>query len=223
MNIDIFLIKLLILFFPGIISLVLIQYLSITRSISNFIFALYSFSLGLINYLLVEFFFFLCKSVRSLYKNLDFPEFNTSLKMWDSFTGKKDNISVVLPEIFYAALAALITGIIISYFIQHKYLLKFFKLKFFNKLQITDKNGDDDIWSHFLNNKTAIYVYIRDIENKLTYYGSIESFSNMNQPREILLTDVSIYELKSGEFMYDVPLLYLPLEHKNFRIELARN
>ncbi len=65
-------------------------------------------------------------------------------------------------------------------------------------------------------------VYIRDLKYNLTYYGKIEFFSDMNQNREIVLSDVSIFHLKDGELLYEISTAYIPISHNEFRIELAK-
>jgi len=48
--------------------------------------------------------------------------------------------------------------------------------KFAQKLLISQKYGDENLYSYYLNAKEIDWVYVRDFERKLTYQGRVISF-----------------------------------------------
>jgi hypothetical protein len=92
-----------------------------------------------------------------------------------------------------------------------------FRFNLINKLAqligATKRFGDTDVW-HFFNNspmdnKNDGYIYIRDHKVDLVYYGYISLYSDSNEERELVLTDVTVYENKSGAECYSLAHMYL--------------
>jgi hypothetical protein len=62
------------------------------------------------------------------------------------------------------------------------------------------------------------FVHVRDFEQRVTYAGFVEVFSESGQLREIVLRDVAVYDFEGAE-MYQVPRLYLAKARENIHIE----
>ena len=52
------------------------------------------------------------------------------------------------------------------------------------------------------------------------YQGMVHTFSDVEDPRELILKDVSVFDNETGDKLYDVDLIYLSFEKKNASIEI---
>ncbi len=114
-------------------------------------------------------------------------------------------------------------GIIYSFIIslEFRYCLLNKIGKFF---RVTARYGDVDVW-HFFNNspmdeKNDGYLYVRDLKTGFTYYGYIQLYSDSEQDRELVISDVSVYKSESGEHCYDLKNLYLSRNRDDITIEV---
>lgn len=108
-----------------------------------------------------------------------------------------------------------VLGIMSAYFYNYKLAFKFGKL-----IKITKHFGEEDVWSFFHSTKDIDYIYLRDNKTGLTYYGYIELFSDSGEKRELVLGDVSVYKTDGGLHLYDVPNVYLSRDEYDISIEL---
>ena len=95
--------------------------------------------------------------------------------------------------------------------------------KVFNKLaqkiNVSSKYGDENLYSYYLNAKEIDWVYVRDIENNLTYQGRIESYAENDHMQEMVLYDVTVFRYQDSVQLYSVPTIYLNKEMGKFIIE----
>jgi len=122
--------------------------------------------------------------------------------------------NIPFKEVAWASLIGILAGIVISGIIQHKLLFKLAQ-----KLKISSKYGDDSLYLHFLNSKEIDEIYVRDLKNKLTYHGIIESYSEQEKEKEIVLRNVTVYRYDDSTKLYDVPRLYLNFNQEEIKIE----
>jgi hypothetical protein len=87
-------------------------------------------------------------------------------------------------------------------------------------LKVTKKYGDEDVWDFTLNSGRAgvDYVHMRDFENKMVYAGWVESFSETDKLRELVLRDAQVFDFDSA-MLYEVPLIYLARLPEKMHIE----
>ena len=211
--------RLLFIFVPGLITILVVRHLSIHKEFTSFYFIIYSFLAGIINFFLAEVIIYLkdylsyqlklnlCPHILHVYTR-------NSLQIWEALFNNKQNIP--LDEVSLISLLAIFTGLFGSAGIQHKWLIRFSR-----KFGITKRFGDDDVWSLFLNSKTTEWVYIRNRKNGLTYFGKIRAFSEPDKAREILIEEVEVYFTDSGEKLYKIPAVYLSNTANELEIELA--
>lgn len=65
------------------------------------------------------------------------------------------------------------------------------------------------MYSYFMNASNITEVYIRDKGKELTYHGVIDSFSETDDFKEIVLRDVHVYNYEDLSVLYDVDKLYI--------------
>jgi hypothetical protein len=130
-----------------------------------------------------------------------------------------DNKKLLQPEIFPEILAAIIISVVGAvltlYFENHKLFTRFVQ-----KIGATKTYGDEDIWDFMFNSSSpdVDFVHFRDFEQRVTYAGIVEVFSESEKLREIVLRDVVVYDFEGME-MYRVPRLYLARARENIHIE----
>jgi hypothetical protein len=91
---------------------------------------------------------------------------------------------------------------------------------FLQKIGATKTYGDEDVWDFTLNSKDASveYVNFRDFSNNIVYAGWVNTFSETEKLRELVLRDVEVYDF-DGKKLFAVPLLYLARSPENIHIE----
>ena len=125
------------------------------------------------------------------------------------------NPTIPLIEVFFASLIAPVVAFFASAIVNLKLLNKFARL-----INVSEKFGDENLFSFFLNSNEVDWVYVRDKEGELTYLGRVVSYSECDSIQEIVLSNVSVYEYKTSEFVYDLSLIYLSKKLGSFVIEV---
>ena len=197
---------LIIILIPGAIAAIIYNKLAIHRKWSSFDFILYASLSGVISYLLLQIFIILkwCIFSHSAKSTYDI------LEVWDIL-----NIEIIpYDEIIYASIFAVLIGCLITFITQNKILYKVAQ-----KIKISNKYGDDNLFNNFLNSPEIEEIYIRDIENQLTYHGILNFFSENDDVFELVLSDVSVYGYSDSQHFYDIERIYLSINKENTKIE----
>lgn len=101
------------------------------------------------------------------------------------------------------------------------WLVRFRILKrFLHAVGATRRYGDEDVWSYTLNSddKRVEYVHMRDLENGFIFAGWVNTFSESEECRELLLSDVIVYD-ETGKEISRPPVLYLARPKGNIWLE----
>ncbi|MDO9340449.1 MAG: hypothetical protein Q7T72_07985 [Bacteroidales bacterium] len=183
--------KIVLLFIPGAITSLIVDQLTIHKEWNAFRFIVNSIVLGVVTYLFVQL-IYLIPCINPNHKTLDF---------WQPTNNTK-----IIPylEILYASIVGVILGFIFTLGIQKKWIFKLARL-----LKVSSKYGDECLYYYFLNAKDLSEVYVRDHEQNLTYHGFIQAFSESNFEREIVLTNVDVYNLSDSTFLYNSDAIFL--------------
>src|SRR6266446_2397782 len=129
-----------------------------------------------------------------------------SLKLFELESDSKKLIHPeIFPEIIAAVIIAIVGGVISLYIENHKLFTRFVQ-----KIGATKTYGDEDVWDFVFNSSSSAvnFVHVRDFEQRVTYAGIVEIFSETGQLREIVLRKVAVYDFEGTE-MYQVPRIYL--------------
>jgi len=139
-----------------------------------------------------------------------------SLKLFELESDSKKLIQPeIFPEIIAAVIIAIVGGVLSLYVENHKLFTRFVQ-----KIGATKTYGDEDVWDFVFNSSSRAvnFVHFRDFEQRVTYAGLVEIFSESGQLREIVLREVAVYDFEGAE-MYRVPRLYLARDRNNIHIE----
>jgi hypothetical protein len=121
----------------------------------------------------------------------------------------------ILPEILWAAAIAIVGGVLSLYVENYKLFTRFVQM-----IGATKVYGDEGVWDFVFNSRSRAvdFVHLRDFEQRVTYAGFVETFSESGQLREIILSEVAVYDFEGTE-MYRVPRLYLARGREDLHIE----
>ena len=117
--------------------------------------------------------------------------------------------------ILIASGVALVAAIVWLYATNYKWLTRFL-----HWIRATKRYGDEDVWDFIFNSGRAEveYLNIRDFDKKITYAGYVESFSESEKQRELVLRDVVAYDF-DGREIFRTPRMYLARKADNIDIE----
>lgn len=194
-------IRLILLILPGAIAVLIIEKLTVHKPWDAFRFVFYSTLMGFITYLTYQVYYFLVVG-------------SDILNFWKAITDNKVPISI--REIFCASLTAIPLGFIVSAAIQYKVINKIA-----NRLKVSSKYGDDNLFYHFLNLNEVQWLWIRDKEQDITYEGFLQYYNETDSLREIVLSEVKVFRSSDSEFIREAPYIYLTFLPDRFIIELA--
>lgn len=78
-------------------------------------------------------------------------------------------------------------------------------------------------YSLLLNAEAIEEIYFRDFANELTFHGIIESFAETETHKELILREVKVYQIETGELLYEVDKIYLCRQVGECTIEVPIN
>jgi len=121
----------------------------------------------------------------------------------------------VLFEVLWAVAIGAVLAVAWLYLARYKLLTRLLQL-----IGATKKYGDEDVWDFTFNSNDAAveYVHFRDLEHRFVYAGWVNSFSESDKLRELVLLDVIVYNF-DGEELYGTPRLYLARSPDAIHIE----
>lgn len=92
--------------------------------------------------------------------------------------------------------------------------------KFLHCIGATRRYGDEDVWSYTLNSDQSHveYVNLRDLKNGFIFAGYVNTYSESEDYRELLLRDVIVYD-EHGTEISSPPYLYLSRPKDDIWIE----
>jgi hypothetical protein len=93
-------------------------------------------------------------------------------------------------------------------------------MKLLHKIGATSRYGDEDVWSFTLNSDQAHveYIHFRDLENGYIFAGWVNTYSESEDHRELLLRDVIVYN-EEGDEISRPPHLYISRPKNNIWME----
>jgi hypothetical protein len=199
MSISDFSLKLLLLFLPGLVSFIVIDNLSTHRETKNIHWFVYSIILGLVSY--------------SLLYMIELKA-GITIAFWSTLVDSEKIIHY--DEIMYSTIIGLVLGILLTFAINHGWFFRFF-----SGLRITQKHGYPDTLSYMLGLYNAQYLTVTDWEKEIRIVGELVAVSeNIDQRDELVLQNCSVYNLDSGEKLYDIPVFYLAQNFDKITIEI---
>lgn len=206
--------KLIIILIPGALASRIIQKITVHKTWSDFQFVVNSILLGVASYVFLQIVYSFILSVEKSYCDNTLSFERKSLKVWQ---GIQEKGAISYFEVLYSSVVAIIVALFISWIDYNKYLNKLTQ-----RFGISNKYGDEDLYSYFLNANEIKEVYIRHMKHKITYHGYIDSFADADSIKEITLRDVTVYSYPESEEMYSLNFIYLSLPKDDVIIEYLK-
>lgn len=201
-------IRILLLFFPGIICTLIVDSLTVHRERTPFVFAVHSFIFGLSSYL----FYYLVKYVLDQIPYIS-NFVNAKVMLLDALT--KRELDVDYTELIWATvISAIPLALFFSRFLNRKYFHHFARF-----IGVTKKINDLGVWDVTFDLVDIEWVHVRDTKNDLVYQGRVAVFSDFIEDNELLLTNVTVFRNSTGHELYKVGALYLARERHEITIE----
>jgi hypothetical protein len=204
-------VRVLLLFFPGVICAMLVDTLTVHRERTSAQLLTHSFVLGLGSYLSLN----VLRSGGFWIARLTGSPRPLPVTFFDALTDEKLRIS--WGEIALATLVAVILGIGVSAAINHRLVHEVA-----NSLKVSRKFGDLDVWGLLFNSPDLGWVTVRDLGYDLTYEGWVDAFSDTSASAELLLRDVRVFRSSSGAQLYETSRVYLARPSDTLVIEPAQ-
>lgn len=202
MELNVFIAQVAIIFLPGIIWARLdVQYGSKVKP-NDIEFLLRALMFGLASYLAVF---------------VAYGLFRTPFDLVDFSKAEDQNVlsAQLADEVLWGVAASIVMAIGWLYLVNYKVLTRVFQW-----LKITKAYGDEDVWDFTLNSgeRRVTYLHLRDFSKELVYAGYVNTFSETGRMRELVLSDVKLYDF-NGELLFETPLLYLARSPDDLHIE----
>ena len=201
MDVSEFTFRLIVLFLPGLIAFLIVEALTIHRSIPMVRVFLYSLVLGFLCYFIHYPF---AKMLAGEQPSFSFMDFLKTSKF------------ILEPnEIFVVSGLSVPLALFISLALNRHWL---HRLAY--KLRVSRKFANPDVWSLVMNEQGSEWVVVRDLDHDLIYEGWVVAFSDSTDDfDEVLLTDARVYRNSTGQELYKVPGVYLSTRHGNKVVE----
>jgi Family of unknown function (DUF6338) len=193
-------VRLLFLFLPGIVSTIIIDTLTSHRRNQLFHFVIHSFLLGVVSYFVV----FLLVSLINFLAQLLGRYSTLRSTFMDSLFNNDVQINVI--EVIFSTIVGALLAVLLVIIINKKLLYRFS-----NWLHISNKHGDEDVWEFLFNSDDVEWVNVRDLETNIVYQGAVSAFSQKDDKRELVLSQVKVFkDEESGELreLYDMAFVY---------------
>ena len=194
-------VRLMLIFFPGIICFFVFDAFTVHRERKAHEILLLSYIYGIISYFIYG---VLLVPLRIM---VSFGQRGRFLLPWDLsvFNWLSDSRAQLdFWEIVAATVIAFVLAFILSFFHRKKLLHTLGQ-----RLKVTTKFAELDVWNFAFNLDDARWCVVRDMANQLMFQGYIRAFSDVGEAVELLLTQVSVYDEKTSELCYQADRMYL--------------
>lgn len=191
-------VTLVVLLLPGIIAAIIFDKITSHSKWDAFKFALYSLVLGIFCYSLLQAICWGADIVRCITAPLTW----SFLSIWNSALQTESSLRAI--EVCFAVVLSAPVAFFCSYLVNHKV---FNKLA--SRMGVSQKFGDENLFSYFMNGVDVVWVYVRDRDAALTYSGQVVSFAENNSCHEIVLGSVRVYAYENSEYLYEVANVYI--------------
>lgn len=188
MEISEFTLKLIIILAPGGLASIIYEKLTVKKKWSPFHFVANSIILGGISYLLAQF------VLGTVFCDTSFEGF------WDNLSAKEIPFEAIMKATGFAIVIGFIGAALDRYKIVNR---------FATGCRLSNKYGDENLFTYFMNGEESDEVYIRDLHTNQTYHGMVLSFSETDEIKEMVLSNVKVYEYKTSKYLYDIDYIYL--------------
>ncbi len=204
-------VRLMLIFFPGIVCFFVFDAFTAHRERKAHEILLLSYLYGIVSYFVFGMLSLPIRAIVSLWQR------GGCLKAWDLsvFNWLSDSRAQLdLWEIVAATAVAFVLAFVLSYAHRKKLLHALDQ-----RLKVTTKFAELDVWNFAFNLDDARWCVVRDMANHLMFQGYIRAFSDVGEAAEVLLTQVSVFDEKTSELCYQADRMYLARKKDDLTIQ----
>ena len=205
-------VRILLLFFPGVLCAMFVDSLTTHRERTAPVFALHAIVLGVTTYATLHGVAVSLNWLSGFFREAPWALGVTFFRnvSADAETG------LVWGEILLAAVWSVPLALALTKVLESKYLHRVA-----HGLGVTRKFGDLDVWSLMFNSDDVEWVVVRDLSYDLSYLGWVKAFSETAEEAQLLLHDVVVSRNSTGDHLYEVGGLFVARDRNEMLIELA--
>jgi hypothetical protein len=203
--------RVLLLFFPGVLCALLVDALTVHRERTPAQFLTNAFALGMASYLSLA---LVRDAVAAFSKWLRLSE-PLDITFFDALVN--DGVKIAWGEIALAALVGVVLSGLVAAALDRRLVARGA-----NALNITRRSGDLDVWGFLLNSRWGNVVTVRDVAQDTAYSGVVEAFSESAQNAELLLKDVEVFRNSTTAKLYDADRVYIARDATSLVIESTK-
>ncbi|HEX6367767.1 MAG TPA: DUF6338 family protein [Longimicrobium sp.] len=208
MELSVLTLRVVLLFFPGVLCALIVHALTIQRERTTPQFLTSAFIYGVSTYLLLA-------GLRTVFagcaKLLGWAA-PPRVTFFNVLTNEKARIA--WGEIGLSAVVALLLALVVAV-VRNNNLLH----KAAERIGISRRFGEVDVWGYFFNSPQIRWVAVRDLPADTVYEGWVEAFSDTGAAPEILLRDVTVKTNSTGTKLFDSKRVYLARDKGSLIIE----
>jgi hypothetical protein len=208
MELSVLTLRVVLLFFPGVLCALVVYALTIQRDRTTPQFLTSAFVYGVSTYLLLAALRGVCARAASLLGWGAPPR----VTFFNVLTNEKARIA--WGEIGLSALVALLLAFVVAVALNNNVLHKAAE-----RIGISRRFGEVDVWGYFFNSPQIQWVAVRDLATDTVYEGWVEAFSDTGSAPEVLLRDVTVKTNSTGTKLFESKRVYLARDKASLIIE----
>lgn len=210
MELSVLTLRVVLLFFPGVLCALVVHSLTIQRERTTPQFLTSAFVYGVSTYLLLA-------SIREVYAaGAKAGGWKTPPRVtfFDVLTNERARIA--WGEITLSAVVALLLAVLVAAAVNHNVMHRLAE-----RLRVSRRFGQADVWGYFLDSPQTNWIIVRDTQADLLYEGWVDAFSDTGADPQLLLSDVAVYQASTGTKLHDRKRVYLTPRKESVIIEEA--
>jgi hypothetical protein len=208
MELSVLTLRVVLLFFPGVLCALVVHALTIQRERTTPQFLTSAFVYGVSTYLLLAGLREVCAGGAKVLGWRVPPRITFFAALTD------ERARIALGEIVLSAVVAVVLAVIVSVVLNNKLLYGAAEW-----LGISRRFGEPDVWGYFFNSPQIRWVAVRDLATDTVYEGWVEAFSDTGAAPEVLLRDVTVKNSSTGTKLFDSKRVYLARDKASLIIE----
>lgn len=208
MELSVLTLRVVLLFFPGVLCALIVHALTIQRERTTPQFLTSAFVYGVSTYLLLAALRAACAGVAGL-SGLRAPPRVTFFNVLTN-----EQASIAWGEIGLSALVAVLLAVLVSVTMNNNLLHKTAE-----RLGVSRRFGQVDVWGYFFNSPQILWVAVRDLATDTQYEGWVEAFSDTGASPELLLRQVTVSRSSTGSKLFECERVYLARDKTSLIIE----
>jgi hypothetical protein len=204
-------VRLMLIFFPGIVCFFIFDSFTAHRERKAHEILLLSYIYGILSYSIFAIISWPIRGVSLLWQRSGHPRaWELSVFNWLS----DSNAKLDFWEIIAATVIAFALAFVLSLCHRKKLLHAIGQ-----RLKVSSKFAELDVWNFAFNMDDARWCVVRDMGNHIMFQGYIRAFSDVGEAAEVLLTQVSVYDERTGELCYQADRIYLARKKDDLTIQ----